>query len=275
MQTTAPRADTAARRDRLRTEIASTGAEAAVITRAVNIAYLSGFVGSAGVLVVTAKGVDVLATDGRYTEAASVEAPGIEVHGTRRYLADSVERAIAEGATRLAYESHDLTVDGLGAMRDAAGTRAGLVSIEQAVERLRLVKDEVELGLLRAACATSDRAFARLLEWLRPGLTERQVAHHLEELLIDCGGEALAFETIVATGANGSQPHHHPGDTVITAGDLVTCDFGAKVGGYHADITRTVAIGRSPQPVGGDDVRARRGSAAARRGRRAGWCDAG
>jgi Xaa-Pro aminopeptidase len=111
------------------------------------------------------------------------------------------------------------------------------------VEELRRVKDEDEIALLREACAISDRALAGVLPSLRAGLTEREVAIALERAMIDLGADAIAFDTIVASGPNGAIPHHRPGDRVLERGDLVTIDFGALMGGYHADMTRTIAIG--------------------------------
>ena len=111
------------------------------------------------------------------------------------------------------------------------------------VEELRMIKDEAEIELLARACAITDQAFAAVLGAIRPGCTERDIAILIERAMVDLGAEAPAFDTIVASGPNGAIPHHSPGGRVLERGDLVTVDCGARYGGYHADMTRTVALG--------------------------------
>src|SRR5206468_12509212 len=120
-----------------------------------------------------------------------------------------------------------------------------LVPLGHAVEELRKIKDELEIDLLREACAITDRAFEAVLPLVRPGATEREIAVVLERAIVDLGADKPAFDSIVASGPNGAVPHHHPGDRAIESGDLVTMDFGALYGGYHADMTRTVAVGQA------------------------------
>ncbi len=111
---------------------------------------------------------------------------------------------------------------------------------------LRKVKDDYELACLREACAVGDRALAALLPWIGVGRTEREVARRLENLMLDLGGDALSFETIVATGPHSSIPHHQPTLRPVAAGDFLKLDFGAEVAGYHADMTRTLVVGAEP-----------------------------
>jgi Xaa-Pro aminopeptidase len=115
-----------------------------------------------------------------------------------------------------------------------------------AVEDLRQVKDEAEIDCLREACAIGDRALAEVVEGLVMGRTERHLALELERRMIDHGAEAVAFPTIVATGPHSAIPHHQPTDRRIAAGDLLKIDFGARVQGYHADMTRTFVVGTEP-----------------------------
>ena len=127
-----------------------------------------------------------------------------------------------------------------------------------------MVKDEEEIELLREACAITDRAFdAVAAHRSRPGVTEREIAIALERPMVDLGAERPAFDSIVASGPNGAIPHHVPGTAPIEAGDLVTMDFGALYGGYHADMTRTVAVGE-PAAVAARDLRPGRRGAAGR-----------
>lgn len=230
-------------------------AEALLVTDPVNVRYLCGFTGSNGALLVTADAA-VLATDGRYTEQAAAESPDVELVVTRQLTTELLARSRTLGAGRVGFEAEHLTVaahrrladavpDGDAAMA-AAGGRVELVAAGRLVEALRVHKDESEIALLTEACAITDRALADVLVTLRPGMTEREVAHALEARMLAHGAEARAFSTIVATGPHSSIPHHQPTDRPIAAGDLLKMDFGALAGGYHADMTRTVVVGAEP-----------------------------
>ncbi|HEX5017213.1 MAG TPA: M24 family metallopeptidase, partial [Actinomycetes bacterium] len=105
----------------------------------------------------------------------------------------------------------------------------------------------VELDALQRACRATDEALGTVLDRIVPGVSERQVARWIDDALRD-RTEGPGFETIVASGPNGASPHHEPTDRPIERGDLVTIDFGARVDGYHADMTRTLLVGGSPEP---------------------------
>jgi Xaa-Pro aminopeptidase len=239
------------RRVALSTKIRAADLDAMLVTDLVNVRYLSGFTGSNAALLVFAddRGA-VLATDGRYRTQAAQQAPDVEVAIERacgRYLA---ERAAAAGVRRLGFESHVVTVDGhvalAAALADAA-VSTELVRASQTVEALREIKDAGEVALLRLACEAADAALADLvaLGGLRPGRTEREVGRELEALMLDHGADGVSFETIVATGANSAIPHHRPTDVELATGDFVKIDFGALVGGYHSDMTRTFVLGKA------------------------------
>ncbi len=222
-----------------------------LVTDLINVRYLSGFTGSNAALLVFADGHSaVLATDGRYRTQAAQQAPDLEVAIERacgRYLAG---RASAANAHRVGFESHVVTVDGYAvlaaAVSDAGGTTE-LICAPQTVEALREIKDAGEVALLRLACEAADAALADLVDrgGLRPGRTERQVSRELEALMLDHGADGVSFETIVASGANSAIPHHRPTDAELAAGDFVKIDFGALVGGYHSDMTRTFLLGKA------------------------------
>ena len=215
-------------------------ADAALVTRLVNVRYLTGFTGSNAALLVSRSGGAVLATDGRYITQSERQAPDVERVIVPAAAAALVERAAADGVGTLGYESHDVTVDLWEAL---TGVGPSLVSLRRAVEALRAVKDEDEIALLREACAVADRAFARLLPTLRPGRTEREVGRELEALMLEEGGDGPSFETIVASGPNSAVPHHRPTERVLEAGEFVKLDFGSVYRGYHSDMTRTVVLG--------------------------------
>lgn len=233
----------AERRAALRARLDEAGLGALLVTKLVNVRYLSGFTGSAGRLLVTADGA-VLATDGRYLEQAAGEVgdlPVIDGRGT-----DWISERLGGG--RLGLESHDLSWDAARALTEALEP-VEVVPAPGHVEALRQHKDDAETALVARACAATDAAFAALLAFLAPGRTEREVARRLGDCLLDAGADSIAFPSIVASGPNGARPHHTPGERRLARGDLITLDFGAAVGGYASDMTRTVALGPPPSEL--------------------------
>ncbi len=218
------------------------------ITRPENRAYVSGFTGSYGYLLVT-KDEAVLLTDGRYVEQALEQAPGWSVVRLQRPYEDALMAALKRlDVQRLGFESDHLS------HADYANWTQKLPAIEWkptigVVAHLRRYKTPQEVAAIRQAVAIADDAFASVLNFLRPGLTERQVAAELEYTMRRGGADAAAFETIVVSGARGALPHGRPEDKQIEAGDLVTIDFGARYGGYNSDITRTVFVGGGKPPT--------------------------
>jgi Xaa-Pro aminopeptidase len=221
------------------------GVDAVLVTRLVNVRYLTGFTGSNGALLVPADGgrADVLCTDSRYTLQAGEQSPEVELLVERASATALAGRAAADGYSKLGFESHDVTVDLHRDLADRAGGE--LVSVRRAVEDLRAIKDDGEVELLREACAIADRALADLISdgGLRAGRTEREVGRDLDARMLSHGADAPSFETIVATGPNSAIPHHRPDHRRLERGDLVKLDFGAEYGGYHSDMTRTLVLG--------------------------------
>lgn len=248
----ASEANHAVRRDRLRVLLAQREIEAAVVTRLVNVRYLSGFTGSNGALVVREDGADLLVTDGRYADQASAEAPDVELlvdyparTGVRLPVAvHGVKRLVSSGERRVGFEDHDVTVRLYKEMTEAAQDIA-FTSMEQGVERLRMVKDDVEIAALRQACEISDEALADVLKAVREGITERDLARRLDARMREHGADGPGFPTIVASGPHSAIPHHQPTDRQLRRGDFVKIDFGACYAGYHADETRTFALGKA------------------------------
>ena len=218
--------------------------DAILITKLVNVRYLSGFTGSNAAILVGGDGGATLATDGRYDEQARREAPGMQVLDTRTLAADLVAAAGSAGVRRLGIERHHVTLAAFDAMNDVANG-IQLVGLAEPVEQLRLRKDDDEIRALRAACQATDSAYAAVLPRLRPSITEREVAWLLLEAMRTAGAEDAAFASIVAFGPHSAVPHHQPTDRPLAMGDLVKLDFGATVNGYHADMTRTVVSGRA------------------------------
>lgn len=231
----------ALRRDRLRAALPALDAAAALLTRPVTVRYLTGLVSSNAALLVPADGAAVLATDSRYALTAERVAPDLELLVAREAEAALADRARDAGQRRLAFEADEMTVERHAALAAAGGL--DLVPLGHAVEEARMHKDEDEIALLTRACAITGEAFDQVLGQIRPGLTERGLATALERAMVDAGADRPAFDTIVASGPNGAIPHHEPGGRELRAGDLITVDCGACYQGYHADMTRTVALG--------------------------------
>ena len=220
----------------------STGVDAFLVTKIVNVRYLSGFTGSNAALLVPVDGPAVLATDGRYATQAAQESPDLEVLVARRLGAELVDLARRSGLRRVALERHHVTLSSYDGLQAAAGDGVEFVDGEEAVEALRAVKDDTEIATLREACRITDEAFAAIVAELRPGVTELDLAWRLRAEMRARGAEP-AFDSIVAFGSNSARPHHSPTDRILAAGDLVKMDFGACVDGYHADMTRTLCCG--------------------------------
>lgn len=224
---------------RARELTAARGAAAALITGLVNVRYLTGLASSNAALLIPADGDPVLATDSRYAPVARRDLPDLELVTDRNTAPALIAVAAARGLAPVAVEEHKLTVE---QYRELAAERE-LTAAGRLVEELRMVKDDGEIALLRRACEITDEALAGALAQIRPGLTERQLALALEREMTDRGADKPAFDTIVASGPNGDTPHHSPGGRPLATGDLITIDCGALFGGYHADLTRTVALG--------------------------------
>ncbi|HVT66189.1 MAG TPA: Xaa-Pro peptidase family protein [Trebonia sp.] len=231
------------RRHRAQRLIREAGADAALITAGPNVRYLTGLASSNAALLLPAEGDGaVLATDSRYTGAARRDAPDLEVVQERFIEPALAAEAIRRGLSRLAFEAHEMTVE---RHQELAARAEGvtLIPFGRQVETLRAVKDPEELEKLEVACGLSDAALARVLPQIHAGMSERELATLIDHTMTLLGAERPAFDTIVAAGPNGAIPHHAPTSRPLERGDLVTMDFGALHEGYHADMTRTVAIG--------------------------------
>jgi Xaa-Pro aminopeptidase len=232
------------RRDRLFARLPEIGVDGFLVTRMPNVRYLTGFTGSNGQLLLTSE-EGVFLTDGRYTEQARRETPGLK---RATYLSDFpkafAEACVDAGVSRVGFEDAGVTYKLHQQLASADGIE--LVPQTDVIEHLRWSKDADEIALIGRAQAITDDAFERILAKLNEGITERELALELEFTMRQSGAEGLSFDSIVAFGENAAEPHHHPGDRALRAGDVVKLDFGALFEGYHADMTRTVAFGEPP-----------------------------
>ena len=219
------------------------GLDAMLVTSAPGERYAVGFEGEGWVLV--SRDGARYSTDGRYIEAARQQVTGAEIVLTERgqsHLALAREEIRRRGLKRVGFESGRVSADELGRWKDSLP--CDLVAAQGLLDGLRAAKDEEELARMRQAQRITDEAFREILNFIRPGLTEQEVAARLVYELLRRGGRRVSFDPIVAAGANGSMPHAVPGETVIQPGMFVTMDFGCVYEGYCSDMTRTVAVGQ-------------------------------
>nr|MBA3532405.1 aminopeptidase P family protein [Ardenticatenales bacterium] len=227
--------------DQLRLRMAELGVDAFLVTDEKNRAYLSGFTGSSGALLVTAD-TAYLVSDFRYFEQAGRQAPEWTLWKQKTTLSDAVSELLGEiKAERVAFEADAMTVAEWRAYQAKEG--AEWVVTEGLVRRLRSVKRSDEIEAIRSAQRITDAAAREVPRLIQPGLTEKQVAWELEKLMRDLGADGPAFEIIVASGPNSALPHHRPTERIIQENEMVLVDFGARLAGYHSDMTRTYFTG--------------------------------
>ena len=229
------------RQSALRKAISAAGIDALLIQHLPNIRYLTGFTGSAGLLLVTDRGA-VLISDFRYAVQATQEVGNVarvEIDGTSVW--DRLRRLLGDmPLDALGYESHVATVRDLERL---AGVRARLVSAAELVENLRASKSPEEVTAIRQAALLAEEALGESLPQIKTGQSEYEVAASLESALRRRGSEWHPFPTIVASGPRSALPHARTSERRLAAGDWLLLDFGARVDGYCADLTRTYVVG--------------------------------
>ena len=214
-----------------------------IINKLENLHYFSGFTGDDTMLVVSAEDA-VLVTDFRYVEQARQEAPDYRLAKQEKGLLLRVAEVVQElGITQVGFEGAALVVDWYGKIKEQVGDRITLKSVN--LNDLRQIKDQEELECIRKAVAISDKAFEDIITYIKPGISENQVAARLEGVMRSLGSQRPAFTTITASGKRGSLPHGTATEKLINAGEFVTMDYGAVYKGYHSDITRTLCVGRA------------------------------
>lgn len=237
--------DVATRLDRLRATFGDAGIDALVVTAASNVRYLTGFTGSAGIVVVTER-ESVLVTDGRYTEQASAQIAASGAKVRVEITATDANRILAgvlTGSARVGLEAEHLSWARQRQFAQDWSTAHELIATSGLVEDLRRTKDDGELDRMETAAAIADAALAAQRSRLLDGPTEAEFAGELDAMMRRLGASKPSFDTIVASGPNGALPHARPSSRRIVEGDLVVIDFGAVVDGYCSDMTRTIVVG--------------------------------
>lgn len=247
-----PPMDVEPRCDALRASLGEANCEALLVSSLLNIRYLTGFTGTAAMLLVTSTGA-LFTTDGRYGLQAEQQLrdAGVDIEVVVGPYAKQREALaqFASNSKRLGLEAQTVTWAEKDSYEKTWFPGNQLVATNRLVETLRLVKDSGEIARLERACQIADQALATVKASLSDRTTEQQFAFDLDLEMRRLGSEEVSFPTIVAAGANGAMAHHEPSDHVIERGELVVIDFGAVVDGYHSDMTRTLCAG---EPAGED-----------------------
>lgn len=223
------------------------GIDALLVTDPYNMRYISGFRGGEGILYISRK-QQVLITDSRYTEAAANESDFTVTeensgHKRAKILKECMER---DNARVLGYEDCSMLCCEFQSFQKELSAEQWK-PMGEAVNQLRRIKSPEELELLRKAESIGDAAFTAILDFLKPGVTELEVAARLEYEMKLHGAHGFSFDTIIASGIHSSMPHAIPDEKKLEYGDFVTMDFGCIYGGYCSDMTRTVVIGKADE----------------------------
>lgn len=230
------------RQQRLRSSLAAQKLSALLVTHLPNVRYLTGFTGSSGALLVPAKGTPSFFTDGRYTDQASEEVKGAKI----RITSTGALRAAAEAAAKLkgsvGFEAQKTSVAEFQALKKLVPR---LKPTTDMVEKLRWIKDEGEMRLIRSAIDLASRVFDAVVPEVTPGVLESALAAEIEYMSKRLGAAGMSFDTIVASGKRSALPHGRASNTPVAAKGFVIFDFGVIVDGYCSDMTRTVHVGRT------------------------------
>ncbi len=218
-----------------------------LISHLPNIRYLCGFTGSNGLLL-SIRGKRTFFTDGRYTEQAQQEVRGAKVVVPKGSLVAEAMKLVGAGkVTRLGFEADRTNVTAYEAIRKTPPKSVKLVPTSSVVDRIRMVKDEHELALIKEAVIMGADLLTPAIETIRPGVKESEVAAEIEYAARRWGAEAMSFETIVAAGVRSALPHGRASNALIPKRGFVILDLGVILHGYCSDMTRTVHVGSVPR----------------------------
>lgn len=214
--------------------------DAALIVSPENRRYFTGFASTEGVLLAT-RNMAVLYVDGRYIESAKKNVMSCEV-----VLKDDLKSQLREhNLHNVAVEADRMTISEGERYRSLLGTDELIDGgeLDELINKLRIIKSYEETQKIVKAQRIAEKSWENLLNYIKEGVTEREMALFLEFEMLKNGAEAISFDTIAVSGKNTSMPHGRPSDRKAQKGDFITVDFGAVYDGYHSDMTRTVALG--------------------------------
>jgi len=229
------------RLQQIRNELKELQLDGLIITNPINRRYITGFTGSAGVVIIT--GNDALfVTDFRYVEQAKSEAENFTIIDHKALPTDELATQIERlNIKKLGFEQDHVTYSTFKLFEEKFKTT--LVPTKGIVETLRMIKSDEEITILKKAANIADKAFEHILNYISIGVSEIDIANELEMYMRKQGATSSSFDMIVASGERSALPHGIASTKKIATGELVTLDFGALYDGYCSDITRTVAVG--------------------------------
>lgn len=225
-----------------------------LVTNPLDVAYLTGFLGGDSYLFIpNDKSKPVLVSDFRYQEELQPHAHLVQIVIRKRSMSEAVIDELSRGKVgRLGIQGDHMTVaemNGLSGAIRKAGVKTVLEPVTGLVSKMRAIKDETEIKLIRKAVKIQEKALEEIIRKIKPGKTELEVAGRLEAEMKALGSREPGFQSIVATGANGSLPHYRPHDVKIAKNDALLIDWGAVYQGYHSDMTRVFALGKWPKKI--------------------------
>lgn len=219
-----------------------------IITNLYNLRYLAQFTGTSGAAVITGQKAYFI-TDARYTEQATKQCVGFEIVNQNGTLLHAIANLINELSLKtVGFESSNVTFNQYEQLRNALNHAIVLKSTNGIVESLRENKDNSEFDIIKQACAIADKAFIHILDFIKPGMKEIEVANELDFYMRSLGATSTSFDTIVASGFRSAMPHGVASDKIIEKGDFITLDYGCYFNGYVSDMTRTISLGEPSNP---------------------------
>lgn len=232
---------------KLRKALIDNQVDAILITNEYNRRYMTGFTGTAGVAIVSQNDA-VFITDFRYTEQAAEQVKDFRIEQHKGTIFEEVAKQVAlMGAKTIAFEKDAMHYGTYEVYK--AAVKADFVPLSGVIEKIRLIKSQEEINIIKVACEIADNAFTHILNFIKPGITELDVSNELEFFMRKQGATSSSFDIIVASGLRSALPHGVATKKIIETGDFVTLDFGAYYNGYISDITRTVAVGQPSEKL--------------------------
>lgn len=227
--------------NKLRNALKQYDLDAILITSPINRRYITGFTGTSGAAIVSMEHT-IFITDFRYTEQAGAQAEGFEIIEHRQPIELEIRDQLKRlNAGRLGFEENYVTYGKYKQYEDTFDSE--MVPVKDMIEKIRLIKTEEELSILKQAAKITDDAFWHIQDYIKPGVTEMEISNELEFFMRRQGATSSSFDTIVASGVRSAMPHGVASEKKIQSGELVTLDYGALYHGYCSDTTRTVAVG--------------------------------
>ena len=227
----------------IRKSLSKSDIDTAFISSKDNIRYYSGFTGTLAFLLIT-ENKSIIVTDSRYTVRAQEESPDYEIYQLKsgdNWIKNSTDQIKSKV---IGFEGNFVSFNMLNQLKERANKDLIWKDYSEQISKERVIKSKSEVEKIEAAISISDRAFNAVSKEIEVGMTEKEIAWEIEKEMRILGAESISFDTIVASGLNGSKPHHSPTNKQISNGEAITIDMGAKLNGYCSDLTRTIFIGK-------------------------------